>query len=58
MQAVARAVVEVAVCGAGWGVRVVEPAIPVARAPEAGGGPLPGPVVLPRHGDWLGETPN
>ena len=42
----AHAVVEVAVCGARWGVRVVEPAIPVARAPEGGGAPLPGPSSL------------
>ena len=42
----AHAVVGVAVCGARWGVRVVEPAIPVARAPEGGGAPLPVPSSL------------
>ena len=46
MQAVAHAVGAVAVRGARWGARVVEPAIPVARAPEAGGGPLPVPPPL------------
>ena len=41
------AVVGVAVCGVRWGgARVFEPAIPVARAPEAGGGPLPVPSSL------------
>ena len=46
MQAVAHVVVAVAVCGARWEVRVVEPAIPVARAPEGGGAPLPVPSSL------------
>ena len=46
MQAVAHVVVVGAVRGARWEVRVVEPAIPVARAPEAGGGPLPVPSSL------------
>ena len=36
----------VAVRGARWEVRVVEPAIPVARAPEGGGAPLPVPSSL------------